>query len=197
MGLLAANRSFYRQARENIFQQHRLFSKKLDFDETRWTASSSSSSSRPLGGGDSDAPVVRLSKGSVCRACGWVGRDVGGCRSRKLDTERRGREEGEGDFAALRPPAAQSTMVEDDKRRGLPICTSAVACSSSGACQCGCIRVEGPAMLSCVRSCGDQLAGPAGSLTTHEDALPAVYLHVSGSPIPHRLAFALLLAAGA
>ena len=101
------------------------------------------------------------------------------------------------DFAALRPPAAQSTMVEDDKRRGLPICTSAVACSSSGACQCGCIRVEGPAMLSCVRSCGDQLAGPAGSLTTHEDALPAVYLHVSGSSIPRRLAFALLLAAGA
>ena len=132
----------------------------------------------------------------VARVDGWAGMWVVR-RSRKLDTERRGREEGEGDFAALRPPAAQSTMVEDDKRRGLPICTSAVACSSSGACQCGCIRVEGPAMLSCVRSCGDQLAGPAGSLTTHEDALPAVYLHVSGSPIPHRLAFAPLLAAGA
>ena len=49
----------------------------VNFDETRWTASSSSSSSRPLGGGDSDAPVVQLSKGSGSSACGWVGRDVG------------------------------------------------------------------------------------------------------------------------
>ena len=170
---------------------------RVRFDETRWTASSSSSSSRPLGGGDSDAPVVQLSKGSVCRACGWVGRDVGGSQKQEAGHGTARSRRRRSDFAALRPPAAQSTMVEDDKRRGLPICTSAVACSSSGACQCGCIRVEGPAMLSCVRSCGDQLAGPAGSLTTHEDALPAVYLHVSGSPIPHRLAFAPLLAAGA
>ena len=86
-----------------------------------------------------------------------------------------------------------STKEEDVKMRGIKACcTSAVACSTSGALQCGCIYPEaGAATPDAYALLEHLLMCPAQN--THARRLSRrASVRVSGSPSPHRHAFAPL-----
>ena len=81
-------------------------------------------------------------KGFGLRACGWLGRVVGGFAEAGSWT-RKGEVAKEETLLRSDRQLRMSAEEKDVEMRGFkPCCTSAVACSTSGALQCGCIYPE-------------------------------------------------------
>ena len=151
---------------------------------------------RGLGGGDSDAPVLQLSKGSVYeRVDGWAGLWVG------LLKQEAGH--GEARLRRRRPCCAQTASCACPRRRRTSRCAAsrpAARAQSRAAprvhCSVGCIYPEAGPATPDAYACWNtfRCAQPRPHM---QDACPAVHLRVSGSPSPHpRHAFAPRLPVG-
>ena len=151
---------------------------------------------RGLGGGDPDAPVLQLSKGSVYeRVDGWAGLWVG------LLKQEAGH--GEARLRRRRPCCAQTASCACPRRRRTSRCAAsrpAARAQSRAAprvhCSVGCIYPEAGPATPDAYACWNtfRCAQPRPHM---QDACPAVHLRVSGSPSPHpRHAFAPRLPVG-
>ena len=146
---------------------------------------------RGLGGGDSDAPVLQLSKGSVYeRVDGWAGLWVG------LLKQEAGH--GEARLRRRRSCCAQTASCACPRRRRTSRCaaSSPAARAQSRAaprvhCSVG-ASIPRQGQRRQMRTLCWNTSRCAQPRTHMQDACPAVHLRVSGSPSPHRHALAPL-----